>query len=104
MDKSYGFRTTTLTRPIILGNLKRIVLEDIDKINDKDTLSEQLTFVRNEDGKEEAQSGYHDDLVMALAIAYYIREQQDTTLIEEPTTLKDDYPEFSFNKKVDEII
>ena len=102
--KSYGFRTTTLTRPIILGNLKRIVLEDIDKINDKDTLSEQLTFVRNEDGKEEAQSGYHDDLVMALAIAYYIREQQDTTLIEEPTTLKDDYPEFSFNKKVDEII
>ena len=35
-----------------------------------------LTFVRNEKGRPEAQSGAHDDCVMALAIAYYSREQQ----------------------------
>ena len=31
-----------------------------------------LTFVRKENGKQEAQEGYHDDLVMAKAIANYI--------------------------------
>ena len=104
LKKSFGFRTTTITRPLILGNLKRIVTENVEMINDKNTLEELLTFIRNEDGKEEAQTGYHDDLVMALAIVYYIREQQDTTLIEETNEEEDDYPEFSFNKKVDEII
>lgn len=35
-----------------------------------------LVFVRNEKGRPEAQKGCHDDLVMALAITYYIRTQQ----------------------------
>ena len=39
-----------------------------------------LVFVRNEKGRPEAQEGCHDDLVMALAIAYYIRPQQDMTI------------------------
>ena len=39
-----------------------------------------LTFVRNEKGRPEAQLGAHDDLVMALAIAYYIRTQQEMTV------------------------
>ena len=33
-------------------------------------------------GRPEAQEGCHDDLVMALAIAYYIRPQQSFKLIE----------------------
>ena len=37
---------------------------------------ELLPTVRNEKGRPEAQEGCHDDLVMALAIAYYIRTQQ----------------------------
>ena len=35
-----------------------------------------LTFIINEKGRMEAEQGYHDDLVMALAITYYIRSQQ----------------------------
>ena len=35
-----------------------------------------LTFIVNKNGRAEAEDGYHDDLVMALAIAYYIRPQQ----------------------------
>jgi phage terminase large subunit len=50
--------------------------ENIALINDRLTLEEMLTFVRSEKGRAEAQGGAHDDLVMALAIAYYIREQQ----------------------------
>ncbi len=74
--KSYGFRTTSTTRPVIIAELVKIVREEIEKINDKATLEEMLTFVRNEKGRAEAQEGSHDDLVMGLAIAHHIREQQ----------------------------
>ena len=74
--RSYGFKTTKITRPIIIAQLVKIVREHCELINDRKTLEEMLTFVRNEKGRAEAQNGAHDDLVMALAIAYYIREQQ----------------------------
>lgn len=76
-EKSFGFKTTSITRPYILANLQEIVHDSIEVINDKDTLREMLTFIINEKGRMEAEQGYHDDLVMALAIAYYIRGQQD---------------------------
>ena len=75
---AHGFRTTTLTRPIILAELVKIVREDTDKINDRATLEEMLTFKRNEQGKAEAEQGYHDDLLMALAIAYFVRPKEVT--------------------------
>lgn len=76
-EKSFGFKTTSITRPLILANLQEIVKDEIDKINDKDTLREMLTFIVNKNGRAEAEDGYHDDLVMGLAIAYYIRPQQE---------------------------
>lgn len=75
-NKSFGFKTTPVTRPLILGQLQEIVLEEIDNINDIDTLREMLTFIKNKVGRPEAEVGFHDDLVMALAIVYYIRTQQ----------------------------
>lgn len=75
-EKSFGFRTTSITRPYILANLQEIVHDSIEVIDDKDTLREMLTFIINEKGRMEAEQGYHDDLVMALAITYYIRSQQ----------------------------
>lgn len=76
MAKKFGFRTTSVSRPRILAGLQTIVLENVDLLNDKDTLEEMLVFVRNEKGRPEAKEGEHDDLVMGLAIAYDIREQQ----------------------------
>lgn len=78
--KAYGFRTDRITRPLILSELQALVNDHIELINDKETLEEMLVFVRNEKGRPEAQEGSHDDLVMALAIAYYIRTQQDMTV------------------------
>lgn len=75
-EKAFGFKTTSITRPLILGNLQEIVTDEIDKIFDIDTLREMLTFIVNKNGRAEAEKGYHDDLTMALAIAYYIRPQQ----------------------------
>ena len=62
---------------INLENKEKEVKDEIDRINDKDTLREMLTFIVNDKGRAEAEDGYHDDLVMALAITYYIRTQQD---------------------------
>lgn len=77
ITKAYGFRTDKLTRPSAIAELVKVVRESVHLINDMDTLNEMLTFVRNEKGKPEAKEGAHDDLVMALAIAYYSRGQQD---------------------------
>ena len=84
-DKAFGFRTDKITRPLILSILQAIVNDHIELINDRETLEEMLVFVRNEKGRPEAQEGCHDDLIMALAIAYYIRTQQSMILKQERT-------------------
>jgi len=70
LKKTYGFRTDSWTRPAILNRLIEIVRDHPEFFNDKMTLEEMLTFVRNEKGRMEAKSGSHDDLVMADAIAF----------------------------------
>ena len=80
VNKAYGFKTTAISRPRILAQLQTIYKEEINKIIDIETLQEGLTFIKNERGRPEAQVGYHDDLTMALAIAYDIRPQQDMTV------------------------
>ena len=88
-EKSFGFKTTSITRPYILGLLQEIVHDNIDVIQDKETLREMLTFIVNDKGRAEAEEGYHDDLVMALAISYYIRGQQDYKKSERESKYKD---------------
>ena len=91
--KAFGFRTDRITRPLILSMLQAIINGHIELINDKETLEEMLVFVRNEKGRPEAQEGCHDDLVMALAIAYYIRTQQSYEVkIEKKIKLKEYNP------------
>ena len=75
VEKRYGFKTTSLTRPTIISRLIEVVREHCDTICDKDTLEELLTIVRNERGRIEAPEGGHDDDMMGLAIAHEIRGQ-----------------------------
>lgn len=72
VEHRFGFRTTRQTKPIILSNLVQIVRDNVEWINEENSLREMLTMVRKEDGKQEAEDGFHDDHVMSLAIAYYI--------------------------------
>ncbi len=94
LQKSYGFKTTAATRPVIIGNLVQMARENIRLLNDKDTLEEMLTFVRSEKGRAQAQNGAHDDLVMALAIAYHAREQQSMRMEAVPWS-----PKFQFESE-----
>ena len=95
LQKRFGFRTDRNSRPRIISNLIEIVREHTNQLNDRDTLEEMLTFVRNEKGRPEAQEGAHDDLVMGLAIAYEIQDQ--VTFNEEPITI-----EQAFNFTIEE--
>ena len=74
-EKRFGFKTTSITRPLIISRLIEIVREHCETINDKETLEELLTIIRNEKGRIEAPEGGHDDDMMGLAIAHHIREQ-----------------------------
>ncbi|MDR0249566.1 MAG: PBSX family phage terminase large subunit [Oscillospiraceae bacterium] len=73
--RSYGVKTTALTRPVMLAGLVAALREDMSLVSDELTLCEMLTFRRNERLRPEAAAGAHDDLVMALAMAHYIRPQ-----------------------------
>lgn len=75
----FGFVTTRVTRPVIIDELVSIVREQVNLINDIETLNEMLTFIRNDKGRAEAMQGKHDDCVMAIAIAYNARSQQSMT-------------------------
>ena len=76
VDK-FGVITNKATRPIMLSILKEVLRDNISWINDIDVLREALVFIRNDKGRPEAQVGEHDDLIMGLAITYYIRNQQE---------------------------
>lgn len=78
--KAFGFQTNARTRPIIIAGLVEAMRDGIHLVNDRTTLEEMLTFVRNEKLRPEAEEGAHDDCVMALAIAWYIRPQQRMTI------------------------
>lgn len=92
LEKRFGFKTTSITRPTIISNLIQIVREHTSLINDKDTLEELLTIVRNEKGRIEAPEGGHDDQMMGLAIAHEARGQ--VKFIQEPINI---YPGFTFS-------
>lgn len=79
VQQKYGFRTDTRTRPLIIDTLKDVMGQNPELVTDYGTLAEMMTFVYDEDRKPQAEAGKHDDLVMSLSIAYFIRPQQRYT-------------------------
>lgn len=70
-----GWNTTTLTRPIMLGEWKQAFDSGVIKIYDEETIRQHKSFIVNRMGKPEGASGKHDDAVMACAIAYQIYQR-----------------------------
>jgi phage terminase large subunit len=97
-EKRFGFKTTSLTRPTIISKLIEIVREHCETINDKATLEELLTIVRNEKGRIEAPQGGHDDMMMGLAIAHEIRDQ--VVFVNEPIIVPSQY-QFNVQKHIE---
>ena len=81
--KKFGWRTDQRTRPLILANLHTVMEQTPEVIVSENLLHEMLTFIRNEDMRPEAAAGAHDDLIIAAAIAHFIRDRQRYTVEEE---------------------
>jgi hypothetical protein len=70
-----GFYTDVKTRPLIIDQLRQAIRERAIELNDRDIIREMTTFIADpETGKIEADTGCHDDCVMALAIANHLHE------------------------------
>ena len=80
MAPSFGWVTSSTTRPVALAGLHTIMEENPELVRSFWTLGEMLTFVYGKDRKPEAAAGQHDDLVLAAAICYAIRNQQRFTV------------------------
>ena len=66
----FGVMLTTKSREVVLADLEDCLRKGKIKINSSRTVDELLTFIIHEDtGKVQADDGYHDDLVMSLALA-----------------------------------
>lgn len=76
--KKFGWRTDARTRPLMLAGLQTVARLTPELIASADLLREMLTFVRDETERPAAAEGEHDDLVMAAAIAWHVRTQQET--------------------------
>jgi hypothetical protein len=61
------------TRPLIVAKLEEFIRNKLIKIYSTRTVNEFKTFIwRN--GKPQAMKSYNDDLIMALAIACWVRD------------------------------
>lgn len=86
VTKQLGFNTNKKTKPLILNNLVELVRENVEIFNYEKTLRQMLTMVRKDNGKKEAEEGYHDDKVMSLAIGYHALNQ--VVFDKEPITIE----------------
>ena len=63
-----GFRTTSATKPAVIGNLKNLIENDDIYIPDQVIIEELKTYIATESGKTEAAEGCHDDTVIAMGV------------------------------------
>tara|TARA_Y100000310_G_scaffold271883_1_gene286590 strand:- start:3362 stop:4945 length:1584 start_codon:yes stop_codon:yes gene_type:complete len=68
-----GFSTTTKTRPLIVAKLEEFIRNKLIKVYSSRLANEMKTFIWK-NGKPQAMKGYNDDLIMALAIACWVRD------------------------------
>ena len=87
-EKKLGWDTNSATRPAMLQQLKDAIDHHALKLYDKATVNELFSFISvktSSSWKAQAEANCHDDLVMALAIAWQLYQ------IEKPEINQMDY-------------
>lgn len=75
-----GWTTSSASRPTMLSMLKEAVDNRLIRIYDKPTITEMFSFIVSQTSsswKAQAESGAHDDLIMALAIAWQLYQSEN---------------------------
>jgi len=68
-----GFTMSLRTRPLVISKFREYVGDRSITIRSKRTLEEMKVFIWK-NGRPEATGGYNDDLVMAMAVAMFLRD------------------------------
>lgn len=71
LTKRGGFLTTSKTKPLIVDNLAALLRQRESGIADMELVNELRTYVIDEKGSYNSQSGCYDDRVMAYAVALH---------------------------------
>ena len=74
-----GWTTSSASRPTMLSMLKECIDNKLLRIYDKPTINEMFSFIISQTSsswKAQAERGAHDDLVMALAIAWQLYQSE----------------------------
>ena len=74
-----GFETTKQSKQRIIDDFVELHSKDMLCINSETLLQEMKMFVYK-DGSAQASSGYHDDTVMAMAMALFGAKESPTTV------------------------
>jgi hypothetical protein len=72
----FGWKTDGNTRPLIIERMVTLIEENIENFVDIDTLQEAITFVKDKNGRPDAMSGKHDDLLLSDMICEAVSGQQ----------------------------
>jgi len=79
-EKKLGWDTNSATRPAMLQQLKEAIDNHLIRLYDKATVNELFSFITNKTStawKAQAEANSHDDLIMALAIAWQLYQTED---------------------------
>jgi hypothetical protein len=68
-----GFTTSVKTRPLVVSKMEAYIRDRAFVFRSKRLLEELRVFIW-QNGKAQAQTGYNDDLVMALGIGLFTRD------------------------------
>jgi hypothetical protein len=68
-----GFTTSSKTRPLIIAKLEEFIRNKLIILYSQRIINEFKTFVW-QNNRAQAMRSYHDDLVMALAIACWVKD------------------------------
>lgn len=78
-----GWTTSSASRPTMLSMLKECIDNQLITIYDKPTINEMFAFIISQTSsswKAQAENGAHDDLIMALAIAWQLYQSESAPI------------------------
>lgn len=78
-DGKPGFVTTSTTRPLILDNLGELLRNNMLVVYSRTWLDQALSFIYNEAGRPQAQTGKKDDSIMATAVGCFVLVHEKQT-------------------------
>lgn len=90
-----GWKTDGITRPRMIDKEIYVVNEHISLIQDVPTLRQMLTFIYDKNGRPDAMSGKHDDLLIADCILNEISDQQTSVKAKKERKQYDDLTRYA---------